>query len=192
MGKFVKVAVNHEVIQLLSEKGTCVDSFENDPDYDGCIYSNLKRLMNEGVGCTVPWLHDKTNICNDDAKAPLAFDIYQKNRRNQMDICPTTCQFTNMYFSPMVTGDHDFAERSWLVLYFRGDIKTTNEYFLYGLLSMAAEIGAYVGLLLGASLANMVGINNYLNDAFCGKPEKAHLNTDVPPPKKIFPVSSIS
>ena len=168
-GRFVKVAVNHEVVQLLSEKGTCVDRFEDSPDYDGCIYDKLKKLMNDNVGCTVPWLPDKSNICHEDTKASLAFDIYQKNRRNQKDICATTCHFTNMYFSPMVTGYHTSKDRSWAVFYFRRDIKTTNEYFLYSILSMAAEIGAYVGLLLGASLANLGMINSYLIDRFFGK-----------------------
>ena len=191
--KFVKVAVNQEVIHLLSEKGTCVDGYEGNLDYDGCIYSKLKTLMNDGVGCTVPWLLDKSNICDDDARATLAFDIYQKNRRNQKDICETTCHFTNMYFSPMVTGDHSTPDRSWGVFYFRRDIKTTNEYFLYSILSMAAEIGAYVGLLLGASLVNMGMINSFLIDTFCRKDVKEDANAPSYPYKdnlsKVVPVS---
>ena len=71
-----------------------------------------------------------------------------------------------MYFGPPVTGVNG-AERkdyAWGVFYFRRDIKTTTEYLLYTLLSMVAEIGGYVGLLLGASLVNIGQINSFLLD----------------------------
>ena len=170
-GKSAKVAVNHEVVHLLSEKGNCVGVFENGLDYDECIYDKLMKMMISKVGCTVPWLPDKSKICDDDTKASLAFQIYQKNRRNQRDICSSPCHFTNMYFSPMVTGDYSYKNKTWGVFYFRRNIKTTFEYILYSLFSMAAEIGAYIGLFLGASFVNMGMVNSYLVDKFCKKGE---------------------
>ena len=62
-----------------------------------------------------------------------------------------------MYFGPPVTGING-AERkdyAWGVFYFRRDVKTTTEYLLYSVLSMLAEIGGWVGLLVGASLVNI-------------------------------------
>ena len=171
-GSFVKIAVNHEVVQLLSEKGNCVDSYEEYETFDGCMYSKLNELMVNAIGCTVPWLPDKSRICTDKARSEVAFDIYQKNRRNQQDVCPVSCLFTNMYFGPPVTGKLEYDDRAWGVFYFRREIKTTNEYFLYSILSMAAEIGAYVGLLLGASLVNMGRINSFLMDMACDKKKK--------------------
>ena len=44
------------------------------------------------------------------------------------------------------------------------DIKTTTEYFLYSILSMVAEIGGYVGLLLGVSLFKIADVNNVFID----------------------------
>jgi len=100
------------------------------------------------------------------------------------DICPNSCLFTNMYFGPPVTGING-AERSdyaWGVFYFRRDIKTTTEYLLYSLLSMLAEIGGYVGLLLGASLVNIGKINSFLLDRCLVKksdtPKSSHINTN--------------
>ena len=89
-GKFVKIAVNHEVVQLLSgeEFGNCVDDYGSSKDFDNCMYDNLKRLMIEEVGCTVPWLPDKSSICTQESKRKKAFEVYQANRRNQKDICP--------------------------------------------------------------------------------------------------------
>ena len=167
-GKFVKIAINHEVVQLLSGEdfGNCVDNFGNDGSFDSCMYSNLYEMMMEEVGCTVPWLPDKSNICTDKAKRDKAFEVYQANRRNQKDICPNSCLFTNMYFGPPVTGVNGVERENyaWGIFYFRRDIKTTTEYLLYTLLSMIAEIGGYVGLLLGASLVNLGKINSFLLD----------------------------
>ena len=71
-----------------------------------------------------------------------------------------------MYFGPPVTGINDPVRKdyAWAVLYFRQDIKTTREYVLYTILSLAAEMGAFVGLLLGASLLDVGGwFNNFLD-----------------------------
>ena len=82
------------------------------------------------------------------------------------DICANSCLFTNMYFGPPVTGVNG-AERkdyAWGVFYFRRDVKTTTEYLLYSILSMLAEIGGWVGLLIGASLVNISKVNGFLLD----------------------------
>ena len=71
-----------------------------------------------------------------------------------------------MYFGPPVTGING-AERkdyAWGVFYFRRDVKTTTEYLLYSILSMLAEIGGWVGLLIGASLVNISKVNGFLLD----------------------------
>ena len=83
--KKISKQVNHEVVQLLSGEdfGTCVEDYGNDLDFDSCMYSNLQRLMLEEVGCTVPWIPDKSQICTEESKRKKAFDVYQQNRRNQ-------------------------------------------------------------------------------------------------------------
>ena len=54
VGHFVKIAVNHEVVQLLSEEGSCVDTFvaregQGEDSYDGCIYERLKEINEREV-----------------------------------------------------------------------------------------------------------------------------------------------
>ena len=93
--------------------------------------------------------------------------VYQQNRRNQMDICPNSCLFTNMYLGPpargdMLTGKDHFG---FGVFYFRKDIKRTTEYQLYNELSMFAEIGGYVGLLLGFSIVQIAEVFSKMIDA---------------------------
>ena len=99
-------------------------------------------MMEEGPQCTVPWLSNKSTICRDEDDRKIAFEIYQGNRRNQNNVCPNPCTFTNMYFGPPVTGDSDkYGE---LILYFKKSIKVTSEFQRYTALSLIAEIGRYV------------------------------------------------
>lgn len=56
LGKFVKIAVNHEVVQLLSEDGQCVDNYGDDEDFDHCMYTKLTEITTEAINCTVPWM----------------------------------------------------------------------------------------------------------------------------------------
>lgn len=174
LGHFVKIAVNHEVVQNLGNDGTCVENYGIMEDFDACMYDKMQELMLEEIGCTVPWLPNKTSICTDENKRKIAFDIYQKNRRNQKDICPNSCLFTNMYFGPPVTGlqNAELSNIARAVFYFRRDIKFTKEYYLYSGLSMVAEIGGYVGLLLGVSLFKLADINNFFLDYAIEKNEE--------------------
>ena len=55
VGKFVKLAVNHEIVQLIGGEGAsnCEPDFEN---YDECIYDSLLNITIANLNCTVPWL----------------------------------------------------------------------------------------------------------------------------------------
>ena len=75
MGRFVKIAVNHEVVSLLGKDGTCTNGTI---EFDTCMYSKLRTLTINEVGCTVPWLPDKSAICLDVERSRKAFQIYQK------------------------------------------------------------------------------------------------------------------
>ena len=94
-----------KIIQLLNSTGRCTDVYgpKVTDTYDVCINTELARLMNKEVGCTVPWLTDKTNICVEEENRKAAFSLYQDNRRNQQSICKNPCSFSNMYFGPPVS-----------------------------------------------------------------------------------------
>ena len=50
-GSFVKIAVNHEVIQLLGEDGSCVQTQGEDAsrDFDTCMFEEMRNLMMKEV-----------------------------------------------------------------------------------------------------------------------------------------------
>ena len=90
------------------------------------------------------------NVCGDDAdKRAKAFKVYQENRRNQKDICPNSCLNTNVFFGPLVSGrnEKDKANLTEAVFYFRKDVKSTYEYFIFSMPMLFAEMGGYIGLL---------------------------------------------
>ena len=45
-----------------------------------------------------------------------------------------------------------------MVFYFRRSVKVTREFVLYTVLSLVAEVGGYVGLLLGFSVFNIASV----------------------------------
>ena len=125
--------MNHELVQLIGGEGAsnCEPGFDN---YDKCMYDTLSNITMAELDCTVPWLpgdrcevHTEHNelaisflyfssrhwphVCKNDKDRKAAFKIYQENRRNQMDVCPNTCQNTNVYFGPLVTGDREEIDK---------------------------------------------------------------------------------
>ncbi len=197
VGKTVNIAVNHEIIKLVDgdSTGHCVNTYGIYSDFDGCMYSKMEEIMLSKVGCTVPWLLDKSKICKDLDKAKMAYKLYHQNRRNQEGLCPNSCLFTNMYFGPPVyiPNDPDQLQVAKAQLFFPRDIKVTEEYFRYNVFSMLAEIGGYVGLLVGASLVNVGNVNNFLLDLCFGRSKsKKKKDEPKPSPKRSNRISSIS
>ncbi len=159
LGQQTKYSVAHEVVTLLNVKKNCTD----DPNfvYDHCMYEKMFDLMVDKVGCTVPWLHDKSRICADSNSAQKALKMYHENRRNQLNICLRSCIFTDVNLGPPVKESGNSGE-SKIVLYFRKDVKTVTEYLLYDEMSMFAEIGGFMGLFLGVSFLNVAYLFNKL------------------------------
>lgn len=72
----------------------------------------------------VPWLPNRRQVCQLPGESGLALSSYQSNRRNQHNLCPEPCVFTNLYFGPPVITDlPQRPATAELVLYFRKSIK---------------------------------------------------------------------
>ena len=54
----------------------------------------------------------------------------------------------------------------WIVFYFRKDVKFSKEYYIYSIDIMVAEIGGYMGLLLGISLFDLSLFIDYILDSY--------------------------
>ena len=165
----VKVSVTHETVQMLEEFGTCTYTYQQG-SYDNCIYQQMSKKMLEEIGCTVPWLPNRSKICIDVNHASQARDFYHKNRRNQEDICKDSCQLTNVYLGPIVEEVQSSYTRA--IFYLRRDIKKSTEYLVYQELTLLAESGGIVGLVLGVSVFHVRYLFYYLIDYwFCNTEE---------------------
>ena len=161
--RHVKMALTHETVQLLPDFGTCTNAYP-EGSYDNCIYEQLSNKMLEEIGCTVPWQANKSEICKDLSQAKVARNVYEKNRRNQEDICQDSCQLTNVYLGPAVEELQTSSTKA--NFYFRRDIKLSTEYILYQELSLLAESGGIVGLILGVSVLHIRYLFYYIIDWF--------------------------
>ena len=53
-----------------------------------------------------------------------------------------------------------------MAFYFRKDVKSSSEYYIYSIPVMLAEIGGYMGLLLGISLFDLSLFIDYILDSY--------------------------
>ena len=147
--------VDFHQLQKETENGTKSCGKE---EYNNCMYSKLAGWMKNETedGCTVPWILDDKKICTKDADINKAFWIYWNRVTNQRKDCLSPC---NQLLIDVGSKDIDRKplnnnQTSQLLLYFPPRVLRSNENYLYTILTLLAEIGGYMGLLLGYSLFN--------------------------------------
>ena len=62
----------------------------------------------------------------------------------------------------MIKSEYDLQNLTEAVFYFRKDVKSNYEYFIYSMPILFAEMGGYIGLLLGFSLFDILILGNDL------------------------------
>ena len=127
---------------------------------DQCMYNTLFNLMikdtqNEN-GCTVPWILNTTNICKRPENINSTFWIHWNRITNQLSDCPIPCDSLKVNVGAKNVKKISPNQTATWLIYFPTRIMISTEEDLYPSLSMLAEIGGYVGLLLGFSLWNLV------------------------------------
>ena len=116
---------------------------------------HLKETM-KIVGCTTPYVPNKSQICTDPKVGLEALEIYRKIfDRRYANPCKSPCNYVTLRamktkdsFQPWVDG----KKTSVMNISTRENIKVTKGLWLYSELSLVAEIGGYVGLFLGISI----------------------------------------
>ncbi|XP_059079351.1 uncharacterized protein LOC131877632 isoform X2 [Tigriopus californicus] len=119
--------------------------------YDRCIYSTLERVMLNSSGCVVPFLPSQAEICTSQPGINTTFWIAWNRVTNQLNDCNVPCEVLSVSLSGknMKTRSDGLGQ---ITLYFQPRVMRSEEHHLYTVLSLLAEIGGYVGLLLGYSL----------------------------------------
>ena len=148
------IDLNHEVFEVLDYEGEpCINSAEY--SRDKCIEDLITKTSMEMVGCSTPYLEDKSSICTDLEKATFANQIYEEGKlRAFLDIvpeCPKPCQFLMINFGRTKTNTIE-KPKAELFIRFQRYIKVSKVGITYQGLELFAEFGGYLGLLLGVSI----------------------------------------
>lgn len=162
VGDVAQSQVSWTDIRMMSKENadgsrSCIESV-----YDHCMYGALVRYMkertkNEG-GCTVPWVMDDnegtTKICKDPENINATFWTHWNHVTNQKDDCPVPCHTLQIILGAKNYFQNTNNSHARIILYFAPRTMVSQELLLYTPLSLFAEIGGYVGLLLGVSILN--------------------------------------
>ena len=118
--------------------------------------------MNQ-AGCTVPWLPDKSNICVNSTTGRFVRNLYVSNNMNTDENCTMPCTLLETFFNPPTIDDYWYGKEAGIIkIFFRDQIKHSKEYYIQNELSVFANIGGLLGLMLGLSLLNLRDLINHL------------------------------
>ena len=118
------------------------------------------KAMTEDT-CTSPWMPDTNSstsrICTKPGDIQKVVGIYRQRRSGNNHSCDVPCRSL-----PVVAGGKTFLRKPFLkrtgriLLRMPDQVLMNEEKYLYGSLVLFAEIGGYVGILLGYSLLDLV------------------------------------
>ena len=132
--------------------------------YDDCIYNKLTKLMRDNTedNCTVPYVPGDSKICTKPNDINTTFWIEFNRGRNQEQDCNMPCRSTTVnlgaknYKYKMGTSYQN--KYAIMTLYYAPRFTQSTERHLYTSLNLFAEIGGYVGLILGYSLFHVASL----------------------------------
>ena len=140
--------------------------------FDDMLYEAANENLDDKYGCTIPFLPQMKSkntgkdldICKSPEIGQMALKSYEDVETKMLGNVPCTRMDISLGM-PHVS--HDAAapqgsvpyqgygsdETSFVLLYFKPTIKVKRTILEYDYLTLVAEIGGYVGLLIGVSLA---------------------------------------
>ena len=155
---------------LSSEQITCNNNMGK--AFDDAFYETANLELEEKYGCTIPFLpqvrsldsEEILRICESDEVGQLAFKTYEDIETEMLRNVPCTRMDVSLGM-PHVS--HDAArtngsvpykgygtdETAFVLFYFKPTIKVKRTILEYDYYTLVAEIGGYVGLFIGVSLA---------------------------------------
>ena len=130
---------------------------EKDYQKDLCTTKMIEKELIDKVGCTTPFGHDKSQICRQEDDARKAFEIFANEIFLESN-CSNPCSLFSLAISNEEKQSSTNATYENLRIVFPKTIKVYDRSYTYSSLSLLAEIGGYVGLLLGVSLNQVTKI----------------------------------
>ena len=129
---------------------------------DLCIYDAIQQDSLETVGCTNPFGPTKSQICGNENEGKNVSQIYNNAMKDlNYGGCSNPCSFLTIKKTDEVAYSNGIQSAPWsanVTLNFEKIIRVTEGYYAYTGLNLFAEIGGYIGLLLGVSLNQVTNI----------------------------------
>ena len=159
--------------------------------YDDCMYETLARLMRLATedNCTVPWILDNTRICTKEKDINASFWIGWNHVTNQQRDCYRPCHTMTVelgaknYRKPASNGG------TRINIYFSPQVEKITEHHLYTPITMLADVGGYIGLLLGISVLHLA---KFLHKIFNWKIKELEKQLNIENNKTGFNLNNVS
>ena len=123
--------------------------------YFECLDTAAKNLSDK-MGCRTPWTMNFELLICDNETTPLneSYESYENTILNEDKLCPDMCRSleTNLFKYNRVDRSDG---RALFGIYPPRTITVSEEHYLYTSLNLFAEIGCYMGLLMGYSFLNV-------------------------------------
>jgi len=165
-GTRVQMPINWEQVKMLDQSIKSQQSgykCKASVPYDKCMYAAVIKAMVAATAdnCTVPWVPFNGSICTSVSDRNISYWTHYTRITNQQADCPNPCTFLQV----TAGGQNREAapeNMSQVSMYFQSKTQINEESMLYTTLSLFAEIGGYVGLLLGVAIFHLTDLINLL------------------------------
>ena len=121
------------------------------------MYSSLVHRMQSTTedNCTVPWVLDNSNICTKKNDINASFRIWIQHLLKKKDCAPPCSTMVVELGAKNIIRHENNPGRTQIVIYFSPYVTKVTEKYLYSPLGMLADVGGYIGLLLGYSFLHL-------------------------------------
>ena len=167
-GEKVSLQININDVRQIATESDATD--DDDPtgfdqnceyvNYDDCMYEQLTKLMIEETeeNCIVPWypirfseeLIGNHTVCSQEKDVNSSYWIYWNRATNQENDCNRPCKTMVLNIGGK-NYENNNENYGVAIIYFSMTATQTKELYLYSFSSLIADIGGYLGMLLGFS-----------------------------------------
>ena len=167
---YEKKMTDEEMIREKSEFEFRCDH-EMNVGFDECIINGLDKRAMDSIGCTFPTLTNQKELSCDakfinESQANLLKE--QKIFRAQTSIkdCPLPCSTMNVFLGFPKYNKVYSSEKARAKIYFKRRVTEKKNVVPYDWVSFLAEIGGYMGLLLGWSMLDLTLVFKTITNSF--------------------------
>ena len=152
---------DHTTLLQDSKSSFCSNDLNN--CHDKCVLENLEKAMEDKFGCHFFNSSKPEMLCNgrnvrEEYKNGFKGEFFKLFKKVKMAFCPTPCKTMNIFYGIPVESQNDVEDEAYIKLYFKQQISSRKSTLSYDTDSVIADIGGYLGLLLGFSILDITMI----------------------------------